>query len=76
MDAPHLLGLTLEEARSALQAGHPDIKLKIVYYSSPVIKKSLAFCDRVYRVVRQKALGSNEIELTVSLFRAGPEKNH
>ncbi|GEM_PF-1850385 len=76
MDAPNLLGLTLAEARSVARAGYPDVVLNIIYYSSPVSKSSFTVCNGVYRVVRQRLCGSNELEVTVSLFRTEPQKNH
>lgn len=68
MGIPDLLGLNLYDALDLLEKNYPELSAVVVRYYPAISKKYEKQMTGTERIIRQKVLGSNRIELVVSVF--------
>jgi len=68
MNLPDFTGMDPEEIKGILKADYPNIEYSFITYFSPKDRRENTNAAVAYRIVRQKVIGDNRLEFTISPF--------
>jgi len=73
MNIPDFVGEKLDIALDTIKKQYPTLKYEIIYNHSPKNREKVNALSGVERIVRQKFIGNEKLELIVSLFKEEPD---
>lgn len=73
MDIPDFVGEKLDIALGTISKQYPALKYEIIYNYPPNVIEKVDSLSKAERIVRQRLIDNEKLELVVSLFKEEPD---